>query len=447
MWENSSNFATNNHNTMSIAQHKNTINLHTESKKWLKKLSRKLTREQERMYREHPEILLEAVIDSYKRFSEGQGIDYKTTAMYQAELNFRQFQKQLQASRKKWAYLDTPLGIELYNMALHNVRERKMISLYNFYSLWNYGCQKPSGFKAFMEMYVFGDQPSPSLSPKMVNDCIRLHAYYEQFYSLDAFEQLSYKEQLLFYARHIAGRLTDEQEQFVSQFIDEHDYLPLFYLITAYYKNTDYKYCIASRDYRGLCGGERKSLEQIQSEFGVSRQRAREIVGIWSPRGIFNIDIPPHFWDSYKERFAEIPLLTADNCHYEQIREEEQLYMDVNDFMRILMYRLPWINWVYSVKRNDGRYWGVNYQLTSLFSFQQFFTDVRQEQIRKERPRTVTFDLNRICEDKKYQFMSQNPLPTSEEAAMIISVIKSILKEMLGIETEDNKIIFPAKKK
>ena len=423
-----------------------TGNLHIEIKKLIRKLRPKLTYEQERMYREHPEILLETVVGSYKLFCEGQGIDYKTTAMYQEEQKFHQFQKQLQAARKKWAYLDTPLGIELYNMALHNVRERKMISLHNFYSLWDYGCQNPSGFKAFMEMYVFGDQPSPELSPKMVNDYIRLHAYYQQFYSLDAFELLSHKEQMLFYARHIAGRLTEEQEQFVSQFIDEHDYLPLFYLITAYYKNTDYKYCIASRDYRGLCGGERKSLEQIQSEFGVSRQRAREIVGLWSPRGLFNIDIPPHFWDAYKERFAEIPFLTADNCHYEQIKEEEQLYMDVNDFMKVLIYRLPWISWIASVKRNEIRYWGVNYQLIKLFHFQQFFADVRQEQIRKERPKTVTFDLNRICKGKKYQFIPQNPLPTSEEAAMLISVIKPILKEMLGIEAKGNKVIFTAKK-
>ncbi len=190
-----------------------TGNLHIELKKLIKKLRPNLTYEQERMYREHPEIMLESIVGSCKQFCEGQGIDYKTTAMYQEEQKFYQFQKQLQASRKKWAYLDTPLGIELYNMALHNARKRKMISLHNFYSLFDYGCQEPSGFKAFMEMYVFGDQPSPELSPKKVIYYIRLHAYYEQFYSLEAFEQLSYKEQLLFYARHIAGRLTDEQEQ------------------------------------------------------------------------------------------------------------------------------------------------------------------------------------------------------------------------------------------
>ena len=252
-------------------------------------------------------------------------------------------------------------------MATHAALDRKIISTHETTYLYDRKSIKPVAFKVFMDAYVLGHKPSGRLTKRMAEKLIRFNEFYDQNYSLDMFEQLSRKEQLLFYAKHIADGLTEEQEQFVSQFIDEHDYLPLFYLITAYYKNTDHKYCIASRDYRGLCGGERKSLEQIQSEFGVSRQRAREIVGIWSPRGLFNIDIPPHFWDSYKERFAEIPLLNADNCHYEQIKEEEQLFMDVNDFMKVLIYRLPWISWIYSVKRNDIRYWGVNYQLKKLF--------------------------------------------------------------------------------
>ena len=90
-----------------------TSSLNIELKKLIKKLRPNLTYEQERMYQEHPEIMLESIVGSYKQFCEGQGIDYKTTAMYQEEQKFHQFQKQLQASRKKWAYLDTPLGIEL----------------------------------------------------------------------------------------------------------------------------------------------------------------------------------------------------------------------------------------------------------------------------------------------------------------------------------------------
>ena len=80
-----------------------TSNLHFELKKLIKKLHPKLTYEQERMYLERPEVMLEPVVDSYKQFCKGQGIDYKTTTMYQEEMKFRQFQKQLQASRSSWS--------------------------------------------------------------------------------------------------------------------------------------------------------------------------------------------------------------------------------------------------------------------------------------------------------------------------------------------------------
>ena len=84
--------------------------------------------------------------------------------------------------------------------------------------------------------------------------------------------------------------------------------------------------------------------------------------------------------------------------------------------------------------------------MEKLFFFTKFFNDIRQEQIRKERPKAVVFDLNRVCKKKKYHWDSNQPELTSEESAMIISVIKPILKEMLGIEAKGNKVIFPARK-
>lgn len=423
-----------------------TSNLHFELKKLIKKLHPKLTYEQERMYLERPEVMLEPVVDSYKQFCKGQGIDYKTTTMYQEEMKFRQFQKQLQASREKWAYLDTPQGDELFSMFLHYVKKSELISRKTFYSLWDLGCKNPSGFKTFMEMYVFCDQPSPELTPKMVNEFIRLHAFFMRFYSIEAFEQLSRKDQLLFYARHIAGCLTDQQKQFVSQFIDNYDHLPLFYLITAFYENTNIKSCVAARDYRGLCGGERKSLEQIQSELGLSQSQARWKIKRGFPDGMFHIDIPLSCWDPYQELFDQLPLLTADNCHYEQIKEEEQLYMNVDEFMQAVILRVPWIRMIFSPKRGDDRLWGVGECAKELFNFDKLFFDIRQEQKRKERPEAVTFDLNTISKDTKYQMSSKKPKPNSEEAALIISVITPILSEMLGIKAKGNKIIFPAKK-
>ena len=425
---------------------KKVLNLNDMMEKWLSENLYKFSIEQIKSLRDNPDLLIEPMFEAVKQHCKEFGLDYTQTQVYGEEQKYLKRKEQEQVSGRKWAYLDSPLSQELFDMATHAALDRKIISTHETSYLFDRKSIKPVAFKVFMDAYVLGHKPSGRLTKRMAEKLIRFNEFYDQNYSLDMFEQLSRKEQLLFYAKHIADGLTEEQEQFVSQFIDEHDYLPLFYLITAYYKNTDYKYCIASRDYYGLCGGERKSLEQIQSEFGVSRQRAREIVGMWCPRGLFDIDIPPHFWDLYQELFDDITLLTADNCHYEQIKKAEQLHMDVSDFMKIVAIRLPWITWISSVKRGDERFWGVSYRVEKLFFFTKFFNDIRQEQIRKERPKAVVFDLNRVCKKKKYHWDSNQPELTSEESAMIISVIKPILKEMLGIEAKGNKVIFPARK-
>ena len=425
---------------------KKVLYLNDMMEKWLNENLHKFSIEQIKSLRDNPDLLIEPMFEAVKQHCKEFGLDYTQTQVYGEEQKYLKRKKQEQVSGRKWAYLDSPLSQELFDMATHAALDRKIISTHETTYLFDRKSIKPVAFKVFMDAYVLGHKPSGRLTKRMAEKLIRFNEFYDQNYSLDMFEQLSRKEQLLFYAKHIADGLTEEQEQFVSQFIDEHDYLPLFYLITAYYKNTDYKYCIASRDYYGLCGGERKSLEQIQSEFGVTPRRAREIVGIWSPRGLFNIDIPLDCWDPYQELFDDITLLTADNCHYEQIKKAEQLHMDVSDFMKIVAIRLPWITWISSVKRGDERFWGVSYRVEKLFFFTKFFNDIRQEQIRKERPKAVVFDLNRVCKKKKYHWDSNQPELTSEESAMIISVIKPILKEMLGIEAKGNKVIFPARK-
>lgn len=425
---------------------KKVLNLNDMMEKWLNENLHRFTIEQIKSLRDNPDLLIKPMFEAVKQHCKEFGLDYTQTQVYGEEQKYLKRKEQEQVSGRKWAYLDSPLSEELFGMATRAALDRKIISTHETSYLYDRKSIKPVAFKVFMDAYVLGHKPSGRLTKRMAEKLIRFNEFYDQNFSLDMFEQLSHKEQLLFYARHIADGLTEEQEQFVSQFIDEYDSLPLFYLITAFYKNTDYKYCIASRDYYGLCGGERKSLEQIQSEFGVSRQRAREIVGMWCPRGLFYIDIPPRFWDLYQELFDDITLLTADNCHYEQIKKAEQLHMDVSDFMKIVAIRLPWITRISSVKRGDERFWGVSYRVEKLFFFTKFFDDIRQEQIRKERPKAVVFDLNRVCKEKKYHWDSNQPELTSEESAMIISVIKPILKEMLGIEAKGNKIIFPARK-
>jgi hypothetical protein len=138
--------------------------------------------------------------------------------------------------------------------------------------------------------------------------------------------------------------------------------------------------------------------------------------------------------------------LRIESCHYEQIKEEEQLHMDINEYMLILQRRLPWAHSVWSVKRGDERIWGVHRNYYWKFRFYSFFNDIREEQLRKDRPKAVTIDLGRACKSKKYLSIAADEELTHEETEAIISILKTILKEMLGIEAKGNKVIFPVRK-
>ena len=392
----------------------------------------------------NPYSVIETVIEICKRECAKNGEDYTSTDIYQEELKLQQRQADERASFEKWKHLDTPQGIELYEMAIDRAWKENMLSQPTRSYMYGQCRNNPAVFKVVMDVIVTRE-PARALGKKVADELIRFNEFYDQNYSLDMFEQLPRKEQLLRYAAHIVPNLTAEQQQFVSQFIDEHDHLPMFRLIMAYYENSEDRRFAAAREYYGLCGGERKSLEQIQAELGLSRQRTAEIIRRGFPGGLYSIDTPRSCWEAYRPLFTA-HLLRADNCHSEQIKEEEQLHMDVNDFMQVIIKCFPWVLMVFSPKRGDDREWGISYTAARLFWFYTFFYDLRQEQIRKDRPKTVTFDLSRICKSKKYCGTNQQE-QTPEESAMIISIIKTIAQEMLGIEAKGNKIIFPAKKK
>ena len=424
---------------------KKVLNLNDMMEKWLNENLHKFSIEQIKSLRDNPDLLIEPMFKAVKQHCKEFGLDYTQTQVYGEEQKYLKRKEQEQVSGRKWAYLDSPLSQELFDMATHAALDRKIISTHETTYLYDRKSIKPVAFKVFMDAYVLGHKPSGRLTKRMAEKLIRFNEFYDQNYSLDMFEQLSRKEQLLFYAKHIADGLTEEQEQFVSQFIDKHDYLPIFRLIEAYYENSKYQSCIAARDYSGLCGGERKSLEQIQSDLGVTPQRAQLLVRRGFFGGLYHIDIPLDCWDPYQSLFTE-PLLRIDSCHYEQIKEEEQLHMDINEYMLILQRRLPWAHSVWSVKRGDERIWGVHHNYYWKFRFYSFFNDIREEQLRKDRPKAVTIDLGRACKSKKYLSIAADEELTHEETEAIISILKTILKEMLGIEAKSNKFIFPARK-
>ena len=430
------------------------INLNKELEKKIKELLPYLTPEQLQEIHDNPAILVDACVEGFKQACAERGIDYTTTPMYQEELKFRKLQEELQASVEKWEHLNTPEGEELFEMAFRVAWRRNMVS-HRAYHVLKYGPHDsftPAGFKVFMDQYVLRDKRPRFVTKKVAEELIRFNEFYDQNFSLDLFSQLSRKEQLMCYATYIAVRITDEQKQFLSQFIDEHDHLPMFWLITKFYENMDKndkeaRPYVAAREFYGLCSDERKSFEQLQSELGVSRQRVREILYHGFPGGLYGKSKPASCWEPYRALFTA-PLLTADNCHYEQIKEQEHLHMDVDCFLRVLGICLPWADLVHSAKNRDDRCWATAIPGAEQFSFDRLVWDIRQEQINKDRTEEKVINLTRICKSKDYWESYPEPVqPNLEALPMIISTAKIILKEMLGIETKGNKIIFPAKRK
>lgn len=69
------------------------VNLNKELVEWLKELMPRLSEEQVREIQQNPDIVVNSIIEAYKKVCEEHGIDYTTTAMYQEEMKYRQ-QKQ-----------------------------------------------------------------------------------------------------------------------------------------------------------------------------------------------------------------------------------------------------------------------------------------------------------------------------------------------------------------
>ena len=82
-------------------------------------------------------------------------------------------------------------------MATHAALDRKIISTHETTYLYYRKSIKPVAFKVFMDAYVLGHKPSGRLTKRMAEKLIRFNEFYDQNYSLDMFEQLSRKEQLL----------------------------------------------------------------------------------------------------------------------------------------------------------------------------------------------------------------------------------------------------------
>lgn len=402
----------------------------------------------------NPGVVVNDILDVYKKFCEEHSIDYTTTAMYQAEQEYRkqkedeQTAKLLAKIRKKEALkkknrVDTEEQIEIFNMAFRSAYQQKIVSNRVHDILYVHECLEPTPFKAFMEKFI-ADPRMFRFGKKTKDELIAFYHFYMDNFSDEAIAKLTPKEKLMRIATDRAIVLKPEEEQFVSDFLDAHGHLPMFYLITKFYENVDERHYQAGRDYLGICG-TKKSFEQLQAELGVSRERTRDIIEhgirtLWSRRS------PVACWDAYRPLFTE-PFLTAENTHFEQIKHEEHLLMDADCFLKVAGFGMPWTDVIDSVKFHDKRQWIVSIPGAEKFSFHKVFWQIRQEQVKKVRIQEVVFDLGKICRSKDYWWAwNEIVKPNPEAFPTILTVCKRVIKEMLDIEPKGNKIIFPPKK-
>ena len=421
------------------------LNLNELMEKWLKENLDKLSIEQVKQLRDNPAIMLDAMFEGVRKACEERGMDYTQTQVYQEEQKFRQQQAAEQASREKWAYLDTPENNELFEMAFRSAWQQDMVSSLAHSILYEFDSFTPAKFKVFMDKYILIAKRGRFPGKKTAEELIRFNEYYDQNYSADVFAQLSPKERLLKIANNFAIRLTDEEQQFVSRFLDEHNRLPMFWLVAKFYENVDVTAMKVAREYYGICG-PRKSLEQLQQEFSLTAQRVliRQEEGLY--RGSYAKESPKACWDAYRPLFAE-PILTLDNIPYEQIKEEEHLQMDADCFFRLVGHCLPWTQVIRSVKVRDAREWTISAPGAEKFMFGKLFWHIRRTQYDKDRKEEVVVNLTKICKDKSYWWAwGEDVEPNQEAFPVIITICKTIVKEMLGLEPQRNKIIIPAKK-
>ena len=137
-----------------------------------------------------------------------------------------------------------------------------------------------------------------------------------------------------------------------------------------------------------------------------------------------------------------------DNIPYEQIKAEEHLVMDADCFMLLVGRCLPWTQVIMSVKKRDSREWNISAPGADHFLFGNLFWHIRRDQCDKAREKEIVYDLNKICRDKSYwSAFYENVEPNPEAFPTIITICKTIVKEMLGIEPQRNKVILPARKR
>jgi len=305
-------------------------------------------------------------------------------------------------------------------------------------------CKTPTDEKKLIESN-FEEHRFRNAGKKTETDIKIFFEEFEQEHPAGIYHQLSPKGQLAYTIIRNSPFLTEDEQQFVRDFVEAHGYTPTFYLISKYFEHTNELFEIIVRENWGLCG-PRKSLEQISKEIQrtlahtslLYRKGARRMY--WFAKHFkFLNDNMGH----YEQYFPE-DIQTPENISFEPIREAEQLKMDAESFVRLSGDVLPFLT---KLEREKSYWVFKNTNYSDYFRYGKLIDDIETELKNKRRYEKVIFDLEKICRDKEYWYLEEDvKRPVKTAFPTIIELSKLIIKDELGLDAKGNKIIIAPNK-
>jgi hypothetical protein len=341
------------------------------------------------------------------------------------------------ASAKLMKFIEPAEHMTAYENAIDKSYVKGTLSHHNLaFIIGGFGLMTPKMLHAFNEMFVKNDRIK-GMPASQKQELLDLYTEYERILAEDPLS-ISPKERMMQDAKDYAPALTADEMAFVNRYIDEHEHLPMFYLLTRHYSHSEDKFIKAMCEYLGMFG-KKKILDQLSEELHLSKQTVREKV----QREISQMEfrqMHEHNWEPYREDFTA-QILTVDNIHYETIKEQEHLQITKEDFLNLCRHCLPWadiveIGWL---RRKNGARWVTGIQDVGLFSFDKLYAEIRDAKKDEKRTKPLVIDLSKYCRDK------ENYMPLSKErirkaAPTTIMFCKLIVKEVFGIQAQGNKL-------
>lgn len=128
--------------------------------------------------------------------------------------------------------------------------------------------------------------------------------------------------------------LNDKDILFINRFDYEHHHLPMFYILSRYFKNTKDRKAQIFASYCGIVKDSAFSLDSLSEKYNLSRERIRQILD----KRDFNADdnyiklIEPQYWQSYDFDTH----LSANYTEYLDISKKELLDFSFYTYCNIL---------------------------------------------------------------------------------------------------------------